>query len=41
MRAAYLASILTLILASSPGMAAEDDGQGEGTRSPAGAISCR
>ncbi|MGH8570334.1 MAG: TonB-dependent receptor plug domain-containing protein, partial [Gammaproteobacteria bacterium] len=38
MPAACLASILTLVLGSSPGMAEEGDGRDEGTRSPAGAI---
>ncbi|MGH8588174.1 MAG: TonB-dependent receptor, partial [Gammaproteobacteria bacterium] len=38
MRAAYSVSILTLTLVSLPGLAAERDGEGEGTRSPAGAI---
>ncbi|OOO01484.1 MAG: hypothetical protein USCGTAYLOR_02306 [Chromatiales bacterium USCg_Taylor] len=36
MRPAYLALILTLVLVSSPGMA--EEGDREGTRSPAGAI---
>ncbi len=38
MRAAYLVSILTVVLISLPGMAEEGDGEGEATRSPAGAI---
>ena len=38
MRAAYSASILTLVLVSLPGMAEEGDEEGEDTRSPAGAI---
>jgi hypothetical protein len=38
MRAAYSASILTLILVSLPGMADEGDEEREDTRGPAGAI---
>ena len=39
LHAVYWASILTLILVSSPGMGEEEGaGEGEGTRSPAGAI---
>jgi iron complex outermembrane recepter protein len=38
MRAACLASILALVLVSSPGISEEGDGEGEATRSPAGAI---